>query len=48
MRLVRSALIASILAFGSTASAFTPENGTWWNPAEPGLEKLAARAAKFN
>ena len=36
MRLARSALIASILAFGSSASAFTPESGTWWNPAEPG------------
>ncbi len=40
MRFVRSALIASILAFGSTASAFTPENGTWWNPAEPGTGYL--------
>lgn len=36
MRLIRTALIASILAFSSAASAFTPENGTWWNPAEPG------------
>lgn len=36
MRQIRSAVFASILAFSSAASAFTPENGTWWNPAEPG------------
>mgnify|MGYP000104801728 CR=1 FL=1 len=26
--------------FSSAASAFTPENGTWWNPAEPGTGYL--------
>ena len=36
MRQLRSALFAAFLAAGSAASAFTPENGTWWNPQEPG------------
>lgn len=36
MRLARSALVATLLAAASGASAFTPENGTWWNPLEPG------------
>jgi hypothetical protein len=40
MRSVRSALFASLLAVGSMASAFTPESGTWWNPAEPGTGYL--------
>lgn len=36
MRHARSALIATLLAAASNASAFTPENGTCWNPQEPG------------
>jgi hypothetical protein len=40
MRQIRYAMLASILAFSSAASAFTPENGTWWNPAEPGTGYL--------
>ncbi len=36
MRPARTALFATLLASASMASAFTPENGTWWNPAEPG------------
>jgi len=36
MRAIRSAFLASILMFSSALSAFTPENGTWWNPVEPG------------
>lgn len=40
MRSVRSALFAASLAFGPMATAFTPESGTWWNPAEPGTGYL--------
>ncbi len=36
MRQLRSTLFAAFLAASSAASAFTPENGTWWNPQEPG------------
>lgn len=36
MRNLRTAFFALLLAYGSAASAFTPESGAWWNPAEPG------------
>lgn len=36
MRLLRSALCGALLTLATAASAFTPESGTWWNPAEPG------------
>lgn len=36
MRHARSALVATLLAAASSASAFTPETGTWWTPLEPG------------
>lgn len=36
MAYLRSAACAVLFAFASAASAFTPESGTWWNPAEPG------------
>ncbi len=35
MRWLKS-VAASMLAVAGSASAFTPENGTWWNPNEPG------------
>ena len=36
MHFLRTAFIASMLFVSSVASAFTPENGTWINPNEPG------------
>lgn len=40
MHQARAAVFASMLAVSSMASAFTPESGTWWNPAEPGTGYL--------
>jgi hypothetical protein len=36
MRWLTGSLAASLLAISGAAQAFTPENGTWWNPNEPG------------
>ncbi len=37
MKLWKSTLVLAVLSlFASSASAFTPESGLWWNPAEDG------------
>lgn len=36
MRLLRVLFVLATLMSVTRAQAFTPENGTWWNPAEPG------------
>ncbi len=44
----KGAKFADIVKAAEKCTAGCIHPGTPWNPAEPGLEKLAARAAKFN